>query len=230
MIDCFPKGVAKLESQVESEGIRRALAGLDRLGRVEVKTLSKVTLAKLQNSLREAADPEDPRPFHMLHYIGHGRHDPESGETFLLFETEEGEVDEVDPEALAGVVGPYDLKLVFLNACQSMQSSALDQTQGFAPGPAATRDPLGDRHAGDGARRGGAALLPGLLRRSCRQPAGGRLPRRGPPARPGQRSCNVRRTWVSPSATCERPAAGYSSWGGRTHPAHPPDLAALGPA
>src|SRR5690606_32219751 len=36
--------------------------------------------------------------------------------------------------SLANVLRGHDLKLVFLNACQSAQSVSLEVTQGFAPG------------------------------------------------------------------------------------------------
>ena len=96
-------------------------------------TLSHTTLEKLQNALREAADPTHPHPFHILHFIGHGAYDPVTHGTVLLFEDERGQIDAVDPAALVDVLRPFDLKLVFLNACQSAQSSALDLAQGFAP-------------------------------------------------------------------------------------------------
>jgi tetratricopeptide (TPR) repeat protein len=133
VLDAFPKGVPKLQNQVETNGIRQALASLIRLRRVEVRTLPHATLGKLQNALREAVTPEHPRPFHLLHFIGHGQHDPASGRTVLLFEDEQGQIDEVDAETLLNIVRPYDLKLVFLNACQSAHASALDISQGFAP-------------------------------------------------------------------------------------------------
>jgi tetratricopeptide (TPR) repeat protein len=133
VVDAFPRGVLKVQSQVETDGIRQALDKLVRRRRIRIETLPHATMRTLQNTLREAADPEDPRPFHVLHFIGHGRYDRDSGRTVLLFEGERGEVDEVDADRLVDVLGPFDLKLIFLNACQSLQSSALDLTRGFAP-------------------------------------------------------------------------------------------------
>ena len=133
VIDAFPRGVLRVEGQIETAGIQRALAPLIRRRRVEVTTLPNVTLAKLQRALQEAADPERPRPFHLLHFIGHGQHDPVSGRTVLLFETDDGQIDEVDAATLLNIVRPYNLRLVFLNACQTLQTSALEVAQGFAP-------------------------------------------------------------------------------------------------
>jgi tetratricopeptide (TPR) repeat protein len=100
---------------------------------VDVVSLPHVTLVSLQNALREAANADQPRPFHVVHFIGHGRYDPASGRSVLLFEDEQGQVDEVDAERLVTVLRPYDIRLVFLNACQSVQSSALAAARGFAP-------------------------------------------------------------------------------------------------
>lgn len=131
--DAFPLGVPRLENQIETDSIRKALAELERQGRVEIETVSHLTLRSLQDRLREAADPQNPRPFHVLHFIGHGQYEPNRGQSTLLFEDEAGQIDEVDPETLANILRPYDLKLVFLNACQSLQASTLDIAQGFAP-------------------------------------------------------------------------------------------------
>jgi hypothetical protein len=100
---------------------------------VDVTVLPSITVAALQNALREGANADLPRPFHVLHFIGHGRYDVASSRNTLLFEGEQGEVDEVDAERLVTIVRPYDLRLVFLNACQSMQSSAMAAARGFAP-------------------------------------------------------------------------------------------------
>jgi hypothetical protein len=132
VVHAFPQGVLKVEQEGESAGIGRALAGLIRRRQVRVEHLHHVSLQKLDDALREAADQQR-RPYHVLHYIGHARHDPASGRTVLLFEDEQGRIDEVDPERLLEVIGRHKLRLVFLNACQSLQASGLDIVQGFAP-------------------------------------------------------------------------------------------------
>lgn len=133
VIDSFPEGTAALGQQVETETIRQALGDLIKQGRVEIDTISHATLRKLQNALREAENAETPRPYHVLHYIGHGQFDSRTNRALLLFEDEAGKIDEVDAASLANVLRGHDLKLVFLNACQSAQTGALEITQGFAP-------------------------------------------------------------------------------------------------
>jgi len=93
--------------------------------------LPGVSLATLQETLR-AADAAG-RPFHLLHFIGHGRHDAAGGTTRLLFDDGQGGPDAVGADELVSVVGPYRLRLVVLNACQTARATALDLTQGLAP-------------------------------------------------------------------------------------------------
>ncbi|HEX2222170.1 MAG TPA: CHAT domain-containing protein [Candidatus Limnocylindria bacterium] len=133
VLDAFPRGVLRVQGQIEAEGIRRALASLTRSRRVEVRTLPHATLAGLQNALREGDDPEKPAPIHVVHFIGHARHDRRADRTVLLFEDEKGEIDEVDPQALVNVLSASDVRLVFLNACQTVHLTALDATRAFAP-------------------------------------------------------------------------------------------------
>jgi len=130
--DAFPQGVQILQSQAEVEGIRKALARVVGDGRMAIDTLPHATLAGLQNALREA-EAQD-RPFHLLHFIGHGRVDTASGRTVLLLEDDRGLVDKVDTEAFVDTLRPFDLKLVFLNACQSAQPITLDTTRELAMG------------------------------------------------------------------------------------------------
>lgn len=133
VIDAFPEGVARVQGQAEVAEIQQALRPLIRRRLVDVQTLSHVTLDNLQAALRDAANPAHSRPFHILHFIGHGQYDQTTGRVVLLFEDDQGQIDEVDATALVSVLASYDIKLVFLNACQSLQTSALDIMQGFAP-------------------------------------------------------------------------------------------------
>jgi tetratricopeptide (TPR) repeat protein len=133
VLDSFPRGVLRVQGQVEAEGIREALGELKSAGRVEVLTLPHATLSGLQNALREGQNPERAAPIHVLHFIGHARYDRRADRTVLLFETDDGEVDEVDPEALVNVLAGSDVRLAFLNACQTVQVTALAATRAFAP-------------------------------------------------------------------------------------------------
>ena len=114
---CLSPWVAQLAGQVRVNGIE-SLAGLMRRGQVEVAKLPHATLGGLQDALRE-------RPAHVLHFIGLGLRQSDD-RTVLLFEDEGGGADPVDPETLATLLRPYQVRLVFLNACQSAEWTALE--------------------------------------------------------------------------------------------------------
>jgi tetratricopeptide (TPR) repeat protein len=131
VVNAFPRGVLAVQEQLEAAGIRSALAGLARQGRVEVATLPRASLSRLQATLRKAEQAG--RPFQLLHFIGHGRIDRTTGSTQLLFEDVQGDPDPVSGDELVDVVGPSGLRLVVLNASQTARASAMDLTRGLAP-------------------------------------------------------------------------------------------------
>lgn len=123
--DSSPRGVPRLDSQLEVEDIRAALEPLTASGRIAVDVLSNVTEQKLRNALREGARPtRRPKPVHILHWIGHGGIDKATNNAALLFENEAGWPDTVDGGRLAAILGGSDIRLVFLNACYSAAPTA----------------------------------------------------------------------------------------------------------
>ncbi len=140
VVDAFPEGVDKLDSQLEAANIADALGPLASQGKAETEVLAAASLDGLQDALRSAAAEPDPRPFHVLHFIGHGVLD-EAGEddddqprTYLLFERAgTRQPHHVGPQDLVEIIGEYDLKLVFLNACQSVGTTAQEAAETFAP-------------------------------------------------------------------------------------------------
>lgn len=135
VVGAQPRGVPQLSGASETGDLRRALSRAERAGRVAVRELAHATIESVQQSLRAASDPQLPRPFHVLHFIGHGERDLATGGIALLFEDADGNVDAVFADVLARVIEPYDLRLVFLNACRSaaLDASALELAEGFAP-------------------------------------------------------------------------------------------------
>jgi tetratricopeptide (TPR) repeat protein len=133
VVDSAPRGLPRLDGQLEASDISRALAGVVAQGRVEVETLEHATLSGTLNALREAAAANPPRPFHVLHWIGHGYVDAVTGANQLLFEDDEGGVDRVDGARLASVLVGSEIRLVLLNACHS----AAPATEGLVATPAA---------------------------------------------------------------------------------------------
>ncbi len=127
----FPADLPPIAGQDEIDHILHELAKLVQRKEAEVTPLFHTTLRSLQDTLREAT--EQGRPFHVLHIIGHGALDPKTGRALLYFENDLGQAEPVDPASLADILRPFNLKLIYLNACESLALSAFDLTQGFAP-------------------------------------------------------------------------------------------------
>lgn len=146
-----PRALPVLDQGRELEDLRHAWTGSDR---VEVETLQPPTLEALRQALKEALHD---RPFHGLHFMGHGRFDPERGLGELLFEDEAGEPDPVDAALLAGQMRDLAgrIRVVVLNACQSARAGALEPGLGVAqalvatgvPAVVAMQFPVSDRAA-----------------------------------------------------------------------------------
>ncbi|CAN5539608.1 hypothetical protein BH23CHL6_BH23CHL6_05940 [soil metagenome] len=119
VVDSAPRGLPRLESQLEARGIADALRSVVAQGRVELVTLEHATLSRMLDALREGSTDRPPRPFHVLHWIGHGDIDSSGGANVLLFEDDNGNPDPVDGARLANVVVGSELRLVLINACHS---------------------------------------------------------------------------------------------------------------
>ena len=128
-----PRGLPQLQAKVEARGLKKALSRLVRKRKVELQTYEHATVSSLRNALREATAHAPSRPIHILHFIGHAGRDPATGRTVLAFEDEGQDIDPVDPERLMSILRGFDIRLVFLNACQTLDVSSLDATREFAP-------------------------------------------------------------------------------------------------
>jgi len=77
----------------------------------------------------------------VLHFIGHGEYDQRSRSAYLLFEDAEGRSQEMRADVVRQIVARRDIRLVFLNACetglgmggQPGPGRAFDFSQGVAP-------------------------------------------------------------------------------------------------
>lgn len=80
---------------------------------VEVELLPRATLSGLREKLRS-------KHYQVLHFIGHGAFDPETGAGVLLFEASDRKPHRVSGKLLAEALqGSRELRLVFLNACET---------------------------------------------------------------------------------------------------------------
>lgn len=105
-----PDGSDRLDDLEERGRILKAWCEQER---VEVELLPNATLSSLREELRS-------RHYHVLHFIGHGSFDAEAGAGTLLFEAPGRRPHRVSGKLLADAVrGSRELRLVFLNACET---------------------------------------------------------------------------------------------------------------
>jgi len=116
-----PAGEPPLDLAAEREKIEATWA---KLPGVHVEILDRATATGLRAKLHE-------RPFHVLHFMGHGGFAPGSGEGTLLCEGEAGQPAPLPGPALAHLLGDFSsLRLVFLNACDTAR---IGRRQGIDP-------------------------------------------------------------------------------------------------
>ncbi len=108
-----------LDLETERDNLESAWDGTD----VEI-VVERAELTAMRDQLLSGS-------FHVLHYMGHGTFDPESGIGALLFDDENGDPFEVNSQTLTNYVRDFreDLRLIFLNACDS--ASAWDHVGGI---------------------------------------------------------------------------------------------------
>lgn len=134
------------------EELRQLRAALSRIGGAVLETLENPDA----RALREALDS---RPFHVLHYMGHGSFDPVSGEGGLLLRGPDGKRELVTGRHLATKMKDVSsLRLVVLNACETALASASPEHNPFAgvaaalllggvPAVVAMQSAIADQHA-----------------------------------------------------------------------------------
>jgi len=120
---CAPRGSRPLNLQDEGDAMERTWAG-SALGRVRL--LHQPTLDDLRAALR------DERP-HVLHVMGHGGFDGETGRGAIFFAGRGGKPTPIDGGLLADQLRDCpSLRLVFLNACETACSAAPNPFAGMA--------------------------------------------------------------------------------------------------
>jgi len=82
LVDAVPVGSEQLAVDQERDAIREAFGDLAE--KAEVRSLPHASLPEIENALREAE--ASGHPFHVLHFMGHGRQDPETGRGQILLE------------------------------------------------------------------------------------------------------------------------------------------------
>jgi hypothetical protein len=107
-----PHDQAPLDLVKERE---RLLSAWGKEGRVDIEFLDKPTLLGLRTRLMKSR-------YHILHFMGHGGFNSQTGEGVLLFEDAQGYSASVSGRVLAeSIKDSRWLRLVLLNACQTAQ-------------------------------------------------------------------------------------------------------------
>lgn len=104
------------------------------VGRVELHLLTPPTLPALRDELDRAR--RDGRPYHVLHFDGHGVYDRRAGLGALCFEHEEDAARPIGKRRHANVATPelgallrdHGIPLVFLEACQTAQAESASES------------------------------------------------------------------------------------------------------
>jgi hypothetical protein len=116
LVSAEPSGQPQLDVDAERTQIVQAMETLQTTGKVQIEILQHATVRSLQAMLR--------RPFHVLHYIGHGAYDQETGNGMLVLEDEEGDAHAVSAAQLQYLLRDTTVRLTVLNACMTARGAA----------------------------------------------------------------------------------------------------------
>jgi hypothetical protein len=117
-----PEGVAGLDLARECRDLA-ALAGS--VNGLEVDLVEPASLGALRRALLE-------REAHVVHFMGHGRLEPETGRGLLVLERPDGRAEPVAADALAAVLKDFpSVRLVVLNACETARAGGGGVGQSF---------------------------------------------------------------------------------------------------
>jgi hypothetical protein len=116
-----PDELESLNIDHEKRQLHRALAGLERSGRVQLIWAQGQTWWDLQEALDHSSS-------HILHFIGHGGFNSQTGEGVLALAGEDGGVHHLSASDLALLLAEQrSLRLVVLNSCDSARATAADR-------------------------------------------------------------------------------------------------------
>ncbi len=116
VVAASPKDEPELDIEEEWQILQKALKELEDKNTLKLTRLTKPTFKALE---KELSAKKIRKQYHILHFIGHGSLDQESGQGNLIFENEDGNSHSVNSEQLGYILDSHNsLKLVFLNACK----------------------------------------------------------------------------------------------------------------
>ena len=116
LVSAQPAGEEPIDVETEQAQILQAMSHLQQAGKVKIESLEHATVRKLQTMLR--------RPFHVLHYIGHGVYDERAACGMLALEDESGELHAISAPQLQYLLGDTTIRLAVFNACMTAHGAA----------------------------------------------------------------------------------------------------------
>ena len=116
LVSATPSDEVQLDVETEREQIVEAMDALQSTGKVQIEILQHATVRSLQAMLR--------RPFHVLHYIGHGAYDRVTGDGMLVLENETGDAHDISAAQLQYLLRDTTVRLTVLNACMTARGAA----------------------------------------------------------------------------------------------------------
>jgi len=123
-----PLGLAHLSVDEETAVIKSGFQSLISANLAEVNVLLDATPALLHQMLEVS-----PAPYDIVHFIGHGDFDVKNGVGYLAFENENEGLQAVDSQVLQQILCRRDIRLLFLNACETGKGGTANFVRGVAP-------------------------------------------------------------------------------------------------
>jgi hypothetical protein len=111
LVSAEPSGQDPIDVETERLQIVQAMDHLQHVGKVEIESLEHATVRGLQMMLR--------RPFHVLHYIGHGVYDERTHSGMLVLEDDRGCEHPISAAQLQYLLRDTTVRLTVLNACMT---------------------------------------------------------------------------------------------------------------
>jgi tetratricopeptide (TPR) repeat protein len=126
MMAASPTDFDRLDVDGEWAKVRDALGELQRSGRVQMDRVPTGTLADLRRQLRRSS-------YHVFHYVGHGRYNPDTGDGELALEGPGGRAQLISGAELGARLSDHrSLRLAVLNSCEGARSGRTDPYSGTA--------------------------------------------------------------------------------------------------
>ena len=130
MVEAQPISTAELAVEDEEALIRYRFEPLIESGLVEIEVLAEATPDLLHD--RVFASWLKRRPYDIVHFIGHGEFDREADEGRLLFVSRDGGAQPVNVQTLREILCGREIKVVFLNACDTGRDAPRTLNRGLA--------------------------------------------------------------------------------------------------